>query len=295
MEKISVNLNIENSNKEFKEMKDKIFEDKELIFSLKRSGVTDEILNKYLSLVYSYMEDKNYCKNCPGVKKCKKENPLLSSEIFFDGKYIEQKYNPCKEVLKEMAVANNFIINDMNQDNIEADIVKMDKTDARAKLLGEFKKYLNGGQSKWLFINGSIHSGRSYLASAIANKCAKDGKSTICYLDTPFRFKELYDKSFNDLESYSIMLDKIKTCDILILDDFGNEVKNDYVRDGILSLILSSRTDKKMLTIFTSDYSIDEIEVLYATSRAGEIRARQIKNLLKSNSIEVSLGNITIY
>ena len=83
---------------------------------------------------------------------------------------------------------------------------------------------------------------------------------------------------------------------ILVLDDFGNEFKNDFVRDAILFPILSTRASKRLLTIFTSDFTISDIEALYSNTKAGAIRAKQIAKLIQSMcDEEISLGDISIY
>ena len=294
MEKLKINLSIGSLDKELSEMKEKLFsEHQDIVLQLKSHNVPDEIIEKYLVKILDHAESQKYCENCKGQKACKKVNPLLSSELFFDGKVIEQRLTPCKEVLEDMAAANNFLINDMNQNNINATCISLDKN--KKEPARKINEYFSTKQSKWIYLYGNLRTGRSYLASAFANKAAKKSIGTICYIDVPFRFKELYDKSFSDLSAYSSLLETIKTCDVLVLDDFGNEIKNDYIRDGILNLILTARADKKLLTIITSDYTIDEIETLYATSKAGAIRAKQIKNLLKSNSEVYNLGSISIY
>lgn len=294
MEKLKVNLSLDGSENEFVEMKKTLYKEHEdVIEQLKAINVSDEIIDKNIAKIFDYAIDKKYCQNCKGQKECKKQNPLLTSELYFDGKFIEQRYSPCKEVLVDMVAANNFLINDMNDANISANVMCLDKNKKDpARKINEF---FTKKQSNWIYLTGNLRTGRSYLASSFANKAAKKSVGTICFIDVPFRFKELYDKSFNNLSEYSSMLEAIKTCDVLVLDDFGNEIKNDYIRDGILNLILTARADKKLLTIITSDYTIDEIETLYATSKAGAIRAKQIKNLLKTNCEVFDLGSISIY
>ena len=83
---------------------------------------------------------------------------------------------------------------------------------------------------------------------------------------------------------------------LALVDDFGNEFKTDFIRDAIIFQIISNRASKKVFTIFTSDFTIDEIQELYSTSKAGAIRARQIANLIKGSAgKEINLGDLSIY
>ena len=97
-------------------------------------------------------------------------------------------------------------------------------------------------------------------------------------------------------EDFDKKLDLYSNVPILVLDDFGNEFKNDFVRDAILFPILSTRASKRLLTIFTSDFSVSDIEALYSNTKAGAIRAKQIAKLILSMSDEeINLGDISIY
>ena len=75
-----------------------------------------------------------------------------------------------------------------------------------------------------------------------------------------------------------------------------NEYKNDFIRDGILFEILSKRASDKLFTIFTSDFSIEDVVALYSTTKSATIRAKQIGKIIKNNAEEeINLGEISIY
>ena len=85
-------------------------------------------------------------------------------------------------------------------------------------------------------------------------------------------------------------------CNVLVLDDFGNEFKNDLIRDSIIFEIISKRSAAHLFTIFTSDFTIEDIITLYSTSKSAALRAKQIGRLIKNNAQEeVNLGEISIY
>ena len=80
------------------------------------------------------------------------------------------------------------------------------------------------------------------------------------------------------------------------IDDFGNEFVNDFIRDTIIYPIISTRHNKNLMTIFTSDFTIDEIETLYSTSKAGQLRAKQICKIISTSvKKEIDLGTLAIY
>ena len=44
---------------------------------IKDLGISDEEIDDNISKIFEFAFDVEYCKKCPGVKKCAKNNPLL--------------------------------------------------------------------------------------------------------------------------------------------------------------------------------------------------------------------------
>ncbi|HOH67764.1 MAG TPA: hypothetical protein PLX93_00390, partial [Bacilli bacterium] len=102
--------------------------------------------------------------------------------------------------------------------------------------------------------------------------------------------------SFNDKSAFAKKIVELSSLPLLVLDDFGNEYKNDFIRDTIVLPILIERAKNQRLTFFTSDFTIDEIAQLYETSKAGAIRAKQLARLLKEMAEEeFDLSGISAY
>ncbi|MCQ2088307.1 MAG: hypothetical protein MJZ37_09650, partial [Bacilli bacterium] len=168
----------------------------------------------------------------------------------------------------------------------------------RKKALKKYVDFIKGGYSGWIYLNGGIGTGRSYFSAVISVDAANRNLGPICYLNCVNRIRELNDLSFvkkgNDFQT---LIDRYSKVPILVLDDFGNEFKSDFVRDGILYPILSYRASHSLFTIINSDFSIEEIKTLYGiNSKAGEIRAKQIANLLVNEcGNEINLGDLKLY
>lgn len=296
MEKISVKMNIKNNQKLLDEMYDSFLQCPEAVRETKRLKINDETIKKYIVKINDFVQDVNYCKNCPGVKNCKKFNPLLVTRIVVKNGIVERQLLPCKRVLEQMEYEKQFYFRDFDTDKASANLRELDKSAARNEVFLATRDYLSDKSINWLFLTGAPNTGRSFLASAIANEAARKKKGPISFINASSRFKEINDYSYNNKEEFDQMIAALSTCQLLIVDDFGNEFKNDFIRDGILFQILSSRSNRRLMTIFTSDFTIDEIITLYSTSKAGAIRAKQIGNILKENcKKEINLGKISIY
>ena len=260
-------------------------------------GISDQEVEDNISKIYDFAFDVEYCKKCPGVKKCAKANPLLCIKIVYDHGLVDRQLVPCKELLKQIAFQRQFVIHDFEDDWMDARLNTIDRNKGRGEALLKYVDFTQNKVNGWIYLTGTKNSGRSYFAAAITIDAARKEKGPICFLDSTLRLRELSDLSRDKKkEEFDKKLALYSNVPILVFDDFGNEFKSDYVRDAILFPILSTRASKKLLTIFTSDFTISEIQTLYGTSKAGEIRAKQLANLIKSMSDEeINLGEISIY
>ena len=259
--------------------------------------IPPEVVEDNIVKVYDMVSDVNYCSKCPGVNKCAKANPLLCVKLVYKQGEVDRQLVPCKELLRDMVFKNQFLIRDFEEEWLESNLRSIDRTAGRNKALALYTDFIKNKQNHWIYLTGNKHSGRSYFAASLVVDAARRERGQICFLNSTLRFRELNDLGYGKKkEEFDKRLELYSNVPILVLDDFGNEYKNDFVRDAILFPILSTRASKRLLTIFTSDFTIEEIETLYSTSKAGAIRAKQISKLIKSMSKEeINLGEIAIY
>ncbi len=296
LKRIEVELSLENSNEEIEKMYDEIIANKELLSELEKIGITSEdVIKDNVVKINDFLEDIKYCKNCKGVKHCKKSTRLLNTKLSYINGIVERQLEPCKFILQDLKVENLFYFKDFD-DDIDSRI--LDNVDMNKTKKTIFQCFLNAMQKnngKWFYLVGAPRTGRTYFSIVLAYSAINRNK-TVSFINSSFRFKELSDLSMINKVKFDSMMKTLTECDILFIDDFGNEYKNDYIRDGILFQILYARSNKHLVTVFTSDFSIDEVCTLYSLNKAGAIRAKQIGNLIKSNiDEEFNFGEISIY
>lgn len=286
-----IDFNVSSTEEIKKQMRDFVFMRLDNFPLLK--NLDKNLIERNIDKIYDYIYDYEYCKNCPGSKNCEKNNPLLTTSIEIRGDIITRTNSPCKEIYKNLAFNDLYTIRDFSDDWLSVRINNIDKTKNRLLAINKYIKYLQGEENNWIFINGAFKSGRSFLAAAITNDLASKNKGQLMFINSTIRFKELSDTPKSELQK---QLNKYSECLCLVIDDFGNEYKNDFIRDGILFPILSFRASHNLLTIFTSDFTIKEICELYTTSKSGEIRTKQLYSLLKKMcGNEINLGEIGPY
>jgi primosomal protein DnaI len=297
MEKINIKFKYEeNSKKELDKMYKDYLNYKPALEKISELKIPEEKVKQYIVRINDYVSDLKYCSKCPGLDKCKKDNPHVVRNISYTKGVVDRSLSPCPRIIESIELEKQFLFKDYEQGMDIADLRKLDKSNARNEAMFLVKQYMLKKSNRWIFLNGATNTGRSFLSAAIANEFARRKIGPISFINTANRLKEINDLSYSNKEEFEHIIKQLSSAKLLILDDFGNEYKNDFIRDGIVFQILSSRAKNHLLTIFTSDFSIDEIVTLYETSKAGTIRAKQIGQILKDNAKkEISLGTISIY
>ena len=58
-------------------------------------GIPADKIDENIVKIYDFVSDINYCKKCPGVKKCAKNNPLLCTKIVYSHGEVDRQMVPC--------------------------------------------------------------------------------------------------------------------------------------------------------------------------------------------------------
>ena len=204
---------------------------------------------------------------------------VLNDEIVFS--YIPCKYK--KKLDKDTEYQNNIIMIDMPREILNASMKNIytdDKNRIEAiKWLTTFiKKCEAGTKTKGLYLTGNFGCGKTYVVAAAFNELAKKGKKVAC-LYYPEFLRSLKERFSDD---YREVFDKVKKCDLLLIDDIGAETVTSWNRDEVLGTILQYRMQESLPTFFTSNLSLKELEVhLAGNDSEGKIKARRIIERIK--------------
>ena len=296
MEKLKFDFTLGDDTELLKKMKEAYLACPAAIKYCKELGIPDEKIDKYITKVYDFVCDINYCKKCPGIKNCQKENPFLVSKVDYHGNVVESILTPCRELIKRVAFEKQFQVRDFKDEYLDKSLRDVDKTTQKKEALNMYADFIKGNSNPWIYLTGGAGSGRSYFAALMCVDAASRSMGPICFLNSAKRVRELAELANKKGEDFQKELDKYCNARILVLDDFGNEFVNDFIRDTIIYPIISIRHNKNLMTIFTSDFTINEIETLYSTSKAGQLRAKQICRIISTSAKkEIDLGTLAIY
>ncbi len=297
MQKLNLNFKFDNEEEIVAKMK-KLYENcptaVKYIVSL---GIPEEKINNNIGKIYDFVCDINYCKNCPGFANCAKNNKHMITKITYENNIVDTQITPCKMLTKQILLEKQFVCRDFDDKLLTLSLSDIDgkNNEERKALLNSYKSLCKENDTTWMYITGAEGTGRSYLATVLAVDLAKKDRGPIAFINASKRFKELATLSIKDEENFQKRMNILLTVPVLVIDDFGNEFKTDFVRDAILLPILSKRSARKLFTIFTSDFTIEDIETMYDTSKSAGIRAKQISRILNSSSEEFNLGEVSPY
>lgn len=114
-------------------------------------------------------------------------------------------------------------------------------------------------ESKWLYLHGGPGTGKTYTGVLAALFSIVSGRSAL-YVNVPELLDMLRPGREDDGKQWLSMCRK---ADLLVLDDIGQEKGSAWVSEK-LYLIINNRYRECKKTVFTSNFSLDDLQVLPA-------------------------------
>ena len=278
----------------------------ESLIKVKESGIFDdfvlqndiddqEILSN-MSKFLKVMEEMESCNGCKNIQSCKKSNKgiCLSLSINDEGE-IDYILKPCSLYAKTLKINNGYYARDFDENNLDYDLkdtLNPDYADSRKRLIASLKNIIKTNNSVGVYLYGSRQCGKTFIMSVFSKTLIDRNKCKVAYLDTPNRIRELNDLYFINKDAFQEELNNLINVDVLILDDFGNEYKNEIVRDNIVFPLLNERLRKHLLTCFVSSYSLNDIIKMYSLKDNKSPKATQLGEVIQLLSNEIKIESI---
>lgn len=125
-------------------------------------------------------------------------------------------------------------------------------------IAGFNQKYSN------LFFYGTVGCGKSFLSCCVAKELIETGHSVIYFSAVGlFEFLSRYSFDYKNKESLYNTFADLYNCDLVIIDDLGTEVTNNFVTSGLFSC-LNERHIRKKSTIISTNLSLGELRDRYS-------------------------------
>lgn len=155
---------------------------------------------------------------------------------------------------------------EMRLSNFQKDVYRRDESakiievDCKAVdwWLGQIARMKSDGMGLYLYSNCK-GSGKTRMATSIANELIYEHGMSVKFATSVQIINEIkasWDKEEGVTEHQ--LLDDLAKAEVLIIDDFGIETVRDWIAEKIYQII-NQRYINKLITIFTSNLSIDEL------------------------------------
>ena len=291
MEHINMTLS-EKIEKNLEKELQKSLKDEDFCNLVKRNKLPKDVTLKNNTKLMDTCDELKNCKTCKGLFMCKNK---VSGHVLYPSfdETLKFIYMPCKyqkELIKKESEKKEKLNEIKNARMKDIDINDKNRVKVIKWLKEYFDNYEKVNTLKGLYLHGSFGSGKTYLISALFNELeiSKDANTEVVYLPETLR---------NMKEDFSLVEDKLnylKNVDILLIDDIGAENVTAWGRDEILGTILQYRMNNKLSTFFTSNLTLEELEVHLSLSKNSEdkVKARRIIERIKQLSVDMELVSI---
>lgn len=267
---------------------------------MKKNQVDEAFISDHSGKFSDWCEMKAKCEHCQGLAFCRQPSRGEQMELALDV-ILMNEVVPCHYAIKEKEALlhrRQYREMDMLEDYLLVNVGTLDvaKESNEYKLVVEkaIDVMTNEQSEKGLYLWGKPGAGKSYLAAGITNYYAKKNKS-VAYVNVPKLIADLK-MMFHSSEAMDRKLSRIKKADVVVLDDIGGESVTSWSRDDILLPLLDARMEKKKLTIFTSNYAMEDLRqrLSMTANKSNEpIAAERLLERIKALSCEIFVKGST--
>ncbi len=178
---------------------------------------------------------------------------------------------PCKKTVERNFIKNYYFRdfdNALLKNRMNADYIDNYDSSNRGDLALLMKQIKKNENNRGFYLHGSFGIGKTYLMVCLANELAHLNRSVAFIMMGSFvlKIKQSFDRS-GELSQIDY-IEKLKTVNVLFIDEMGTETVGQWVHNEFLFSILNYRLQHDLLTIFISNLSITELTKYYQTARS---------------------------
>lgn len=270
---------------------DKLCQDPLIAKFMKEHHLTRSMMDDYWIELLNFHDDYKICQKCQGLDHCPKNTMGYQMGLAFENNTVTLNMYPCEK--ESIFLKHEHTLSLIEPCNMPKSIfdIKLEELDLknRKDVLLACQKLANHLDHQGIYLYGPMQNGKTTIMAALIYKFAS--KNIPCaFMNVPSLIVELKEQ-FSVNESKSDLMTKLKTIDILVLDDIGGENVTAWSRDEVLSSIISERALRKLPTFFTSVYSLEELKQYYVLSKlkGDTIKVERLIEKMKAVSMKIEL------
>ncbi|CAJ1003626.1 MULTISPECIES: primosomal protein DnaI [Bacillales] len=238
-----------------------------------------------LSGVYTAVKEQYWCEHCPGLEQCPNLVKGHRSQLSVRNGAIVSAISPCdkqqayEEDMRRRRLMRSYYV---SEETMAASFDRLELDQANRAAVAAAIRFCqtvgSGERVKGLYLHGPFGVGKSYIMGAIARELSERNIASLMVYVPDF-VREMKD-SLSD-QSYAGKLELLKEVPVLILDDIGAENLTPWVRDEVLGVILNQRVNNHLPTLFTSNYSLEELEEHLSISNGNRIERTKAARIME--------------
>ena len=167
------------------------------------------------------------------------------------------------EFLYENSHINEFLQQN-NFDNLSMQYYDESDIDSFQHALEVCHSFINNFNSDYrnLLFYGTTGTSKSFLSGCVAKELLDRG-ATVIYYSSVQLFQLLSVYTFEEKEHLLDFMESLKNCDLLIIDDLGSELINDFTKTQFFS-ILNDRILCRKSIIISTNLKLEELRTKYS-------------------------------
>lgn len=242
----------ENLIKEYEKI---ILEDPEIRSFINNNKISKTVIENNLARFINQYENNKKCSNCPGLHSCTMDVYAHSTVLSLYNDTVNLVYYPCKYALPgtndklEMLYfpKNEFLLNK------EIDFNNSERVQIFKEISRFVSNYQNEEFTKGIYLYGEFGTGKTQILLNLASLLSKRN-TEVLFVYYPDLVRNL--KSLIGNPGFETLIQRLKTVEILMLDDVGAENNTEFIRDEVLGPILQYRMMAYLPVFMTSNYSL---------------------------------------
>ncbi len=250
---------------ELRSQSEALIKQRELL--LKKNGYSENALRQ--EHICPVCEDKGFINGrmCACHKQLLKD--LMREEI--------SRFAPLEDCTFE-----TFSLDYYSNTPLENSIVPRNKAEKVFEACRKYAQNFSPNSKNLLFLGGT-GLGKTHLSLAIANVVINKGYY-VCYGTSQNICDDLQSEKFGRIDNTYYSKNQVLDCDLLILDDLGTEIDNQYSIATIYNII-NSRILSKKPTIISTNCEFEELLEKYDQRITSRITGEYVKFYLFGNDI----------
>ncbi len=234
---------------------------------------TDEKVAELRERSFALVEERSKLLRANGYNE-NALKPQFVCEMCEDKGFINGRMCSChKQLLKDLmrkevshfapldkCTFDNFVLDYYSEQPMENAIIPRQRAE---KIFDTCRKYAQNFSlnSKNLIFFGGAGLGKTHLSLAIANVVINKGFN-VCYGTSQNICDDLQSEQFGRTENISYTKNQVLGCDLLVLDDLGTEIDNQYSIATIYNIV-NSRLLAGRPTVISTNYTFSKLEEKY--------------------------------